>query len=244
MVYDEIRDFYLNFGGKKCVIGYSLGGRALYAVHVGEDSERQFISVYAVHAREWITALLAKEHAKRGVAKGWGGWIVPLLNPDGALISQTCNPLWKANLRGVDLNNNFDAHWGTGTRNTRTRGAENCIGDFPFSEPESAALKNFTLKVMPCVTFSFHTKGGEIYWEFMGGGDECGAQLLAMATGYVPKVITGSAGGYKDWCIERLKIPAYTVECGADSLTHPIADVLQIEECFGALKFFTERYGR
>ena len=125
MIYEEIKDFYLNYGGKKCVIGYSLGGRALFAMHAGSLSGRQFISVYAVHAREWITARLALEHISRGAAEGWGGWIIPLLNPDGALISQTKAPLWKANLRGVDLNCNFDAHWGTGTLNTRTRGAHN-----------------------------------------------------------------------------------------------------------------------
>ena len=62
MIYEEIKDFYLNYGGKKCVIGYSLGGRALFAMHAGSLSGRQFISVYAVHAREWITARLALEH--------------------------------------------------------------------------------------------------------------------------------------------------------------------------------------
>lgn len=244
MIYEEIKDFYLNYGGKKCVIGYSLGGRALFAMHAGSLSGRQFISVYAVHAREWITARLALEHISRGAAEGWGGWIIPLLNPDGALISQTKVPLWKANLRGVDLNCNFDAHWGTGALNTRTRGAENCIGDFPFSEPESKALQAFTLRIMPHVTFAFHTKGEEIYWEFFGGGDEGGANILHAATGYAVKKITGSAGGYKDWCIERLKIPAYTIECGSDRLSHPITDIKQLKKCYNALYIFTVRYGR
>ncbi len=243
MIYDEIRDFYYNFSGKKCILGYSFGGRAIFAMHTG-GTGRQFIAVYAVHAREWVTARLALEHIRRGVAAGWGGWIVPLLNPDGAIISQTVNAMWKANMRGVDLNCNFDARWGTGSLNTRVRGAENCTGDYPFSEPETKALRDFTLKIVPCVTFSFHTKGGEIYWEFCGGGDEFGARILAAATGYRTKLITGSAGGYKDWCIERLNIPAYTIECGDDHLSHPIKDVKDIRECFGALKFFTERYGR
>ena len=43
MIYEEIKDFYLNYGGKKCVIGYSLGGRALFAMHAGSLSGRQFI---------------------------------------------------------------------------------------------------------------------------------------------------------------------------------------------------------
>ena len=244
MIYDEVRSFYESFSGKKCIIGYSLGGRAIFAMHIGSGVGRQFISVYAVHGREWITSRLALAHIAKGTAEGWGGWTVPLLNPDGAILSQTVRPFWKANLRGVDINCNFDARWGTGSLNTRMRGAENCIGDYPFSEPESKALACFTRKIMPQVTFAFHTKGGEIYWEFAGRGDESGAHILEQVTGYKSKRITGSAGGYKDWCIEKLCIPAYTVECGDDKLVHPIKDIKDIVECTGALRFFTEKWKR
>lgn len=244
MIYDEIKDFYLSYVGKKCVFGYSVGGRALFAMHVGEDFGKQFISVYAVHGREWITARLALMHIGLGTAEGWGGWIIPLLNPDGAIVSQTVSPMWKANARGVDLNCNFDAKWGTGALNVRTRSSENCIGDYPFSEPESKALRDFTLKIMPNVAFAFHTKGEEIYWEFGGRGDEDGARILSASSGYETKIITGSAGGYKDWCIERLNMPAYTIECGADSLAHPITDVKKLKKCYRMIKDFTEKYGR
>lgn len=245
MIYDEIEKFYGSYGGPKCVLGSSVGGRRIFAVHAGEEcAKRQLIAVYAVHGREWITARLALEHAARGTGGGWGCWMIPLLNPDGAEISQAFCPMWKANLRGVDLNCNFDADWGGGASNTRVRGSENCVGDRPFSEPETKSLRAFTVKVAPRVTLSFHTKGGEIYWEFAGGGDRRGADILAEATGYVPRLLRGSSGGYKDWCIYRLGIPAYTIECGADRLSHPIKDVNDIKECFGALKFFTERYER
>lgn len=240
MIYDEIKDFYLNYGGKKCVIGYSFAGRGIFAMHIGNLCGRQLIAVYAVHGREWITARLALKHIAKGLAKDWGGWIVPLVNPDGAVISQRTYPLWKANARGVDINCNFDALWGTGKLNTRARGAENCIGDYPFSESESKALRDFTLKVMPQATFSFHTKGEEIYWEFNGRGDEEGARILSSATGYAPRIIYGSAGGYKDWCLERLNVSAYTIECGSDCLTHPITDIKKLKCCYGALKTFTQ----
>lgn len=240
MVYDDIKEFYQSYKQRKCVIGYSFRGREIFAFHTGESTGRQFISVYAVHAREWITAYLALEHLKRGV--GAGGWIIPLLNPDGAAISQTSKPLWKANARGVDLNCNFDAEWGTGRSNTRVRGSENCIGDYPFSETETAALKNFTLRINPAVTLSWHTKGEEIYWLFGGKGDLSGAEILGAATGYRHKIIYGSAGGYKDWCIQKLDIPAYTVECGSDELCHPIKKLSKLRPCYGALKFFTENY--
>ncbi len=243
MIFDEISSFYQSYTGKKCVIGYSVRGREIYAFHTGDSFGRQFIAVYAVHGREWITARLALKHIKKGVARG-GGWIIPLLNPDGAIISQTDLPLWKANFRGVDLNCNFDAEWGQGRLNTRVRGSENCIGDFAFSEPESAALRDFTLKIKPYVTLSFHTKGEEIYYEFCGRGDLRGARILSECTGYKIRKIYGSCGGYKDWCIYRLRIPAYTVECGADGLSHPIKRLHRLKKCYGALKYFTEAYAK
>lgn len=242
MIYDEIRRFYQSWHGKKCVIGYSCQGREIYALHAGDMTGRQFIAVYAVHAREWITARLALKHAKIGFKRG-GGWIIPLLNPDGAVLSQTSRPLWKANARGVDLNCNFDADWGGGRLNTRIRGGENCIGDFPFSEPETIALRDFTLRVKPYVTLSFHTKGEEIYWEYGGRGDKTGAEILQRASGYEAKRIFGSAGGYKDWCIQRLNIPAYTIECGSDLLKHPIEKLYKLKKCYKTLKIFVENYG-
>lgn len=240
VIYDEVEKFYNSYKRRKCVIGYSICGRKIFAFHVGNDFGRQYISTYAIHGREWICARLAIRHIKRGTSTG--GWIIPLVNPDGAVISQTTDPMWKANARGVDLNVNFDADWGAGRLNTRTRGSENCIGDRPFSESESSALARFTLKVRPFVTLSFHTKGGEIYWEYGGRGDERGAKILAEATGYVCKKITGSSGGYKDWCIQKLNLPSYTVECGRDSLSHPITRLKDVRECKGALKYFIENY--
>lgn len=240
MIYREVEKFYNSYKRKKCVIGYSFCGRKIFAFHVGSDFGRQYISTYAIHGREWICARLAIKHIK--ISTEVGGWIIPLVNPDGAEISQTVNPLWKANARGVDLNVNFDACWGEGRLNTKVRGCENCIGDYPFSESESSALAKFTLKVKPFVTLSFHTKGGEIYWEFNGTGDEEGAKILSKATGYPYKKIVGSSGGYKDWCIQKLGIAAYTIECGSDSLSHPIKKLKHVKECKGALKYFIENY--
>lgn len=242
MIFDEVEEFYTHYKQQKCVIGYSFQGREIYAFHIGASTGKQFVATYAIHGREWITAKLALKHIEIGMEKG-GGWIIPLLNPDGAKLSQGSYPLWKSNARGVDLNCNFDADWGYGRLNTKVRGAENCIGDYPFSEPETLAIKNFTLKIRPFVTLSFHTKGEEIYWEYSGEGDKCGGQILSEITGYKLTKIYGSAGGYKDWCIKSLKIPSYTIECGADSLMHPIKNVRSLKKCYKALKLFVENYG-
>ena len=245
-VYEEVSAFYQSWRGGKEIIGKSTEGRNIYAMFMGTRGAPQGISQYAMHAREWIGAHLALWHLRRGLVRG-GVWVVPLVNPDGALLVQegaeSLSParraelcylngggdfsLWKANARGVDLNVNFDARWGTGEQNTRTRGAAGCVGDMPFSEPETRALRDLTLAVSPHFTVSYHTKGEEIYWRFhqplwRARRDKRLARVLSVVTGYPLKDTPRSAGGYKDWCIEKFRIPAFTVEAGRESFAHPL----------------------
>ncbi len=248
-IYQTVERFYENTRGEKAVIGKSEFGRKLFAVKVGQGSPVG-IAQYAIHGREFITAKLALEHYRIGVTKG-SLWLIPLVNPDGALLSQvgitsvkskrdraflrSINAhgedfsLWKANGRGVDLNVNFPAHWGKGAKNVQTAGFENYIGTAPCSEVETAALKAFTEKIRPDYTVSYHTKGEEIYWYFYQSISDCAkdkrlAGILSAVTGYPLAYAKGSAGGYKDWCIQTLGIPSFTVEVGADTLCHPIGD--------------------
>lgn len=228
-VLSEVKKFYRDFSGEKGIIGKSFKGKSVYYFKVEKTAYPKVIFQYAMHAREYITAYLALKMIKRFSARGSKGtvYFIPLVNPDGVKICLDGNPLYKANGRGVDLNVNFDAGWGTGKRNTRFSGSENYIGEFPFSEPETAALKNFTLEVKPDATVSYHSKGEEIYWEFGQTGkraarDLAFAQAVASVTGYEVKRLTGSAGGYKDWCVEKLGIPALTLEVGSDALSHPV----------------------
>lgn len=245
-VYRIIGDFYQSYAGEKRIIGKSEEGRDIYAFFVGEHRHPLGISQYAMHAREWVTALIALEHIRRGVPRG-GVWFVPLVNPDGALLclrgTESVSPenraflrklgadfsLWKANARAVDLNVNFAARWGTGRKNVRQPAAENYIGTAPFCAAESSALKEFTLEQKPDYTVSWHTKGEEIYWRFHQPfwrllRDRRLARVLRKSTGYPLKSAPHSAGGYKDWCVEKLHIPAFTVEAGSDFLTHPIGE--------------------
>lgn len=247
-IYESISKFYESAEAEKTVIGKSLFGRNLYAVKLGEGAPVG-IAQYAMHGREFITARLAIEQYKRGLAKG-SCWILPLTNPDGALLSETglCSAprkewekltalnggssdfsLWKANGRGVDLNVNFPAEWGKGAKNVRVAGRENYVGEKPFSESETVALKRFTQQIKPDYTISYHTKGEEIYWYFYQPirtcpRDKALAIALSRSTGYPLCMAKGSAGGYKDWCIQRLGIPAFTVEAGKDGFSHPLGE--------------------
>ena len=143
------------------------------------------------------------------------------------LLTENNFPLWKANIRGVDLNVNFDAHWATGKQNVFKRGRENFVGAVPESEPETKALVHFTKAIRPHMTISYHSKGEVIYYKFFQTGkflkrDKQIAKAIATITGYRLASGKGSAGGYKDWCVEKLNIPALTIEVGTDTLSHPI----------------------
>jgi g-D-glutamyl-meso-diaminopimelate peptidase len=247
-VYQETQFFFDGIQTEKRIIGKSAFGRKIYACKMGDGFPVGIVQ-YAIHGREWITAKLAFAQFFRGVAKGCV-WFIPLLNPDGALLSQTGISSvpkktdverlmalngnedfsqWKANGRGVDLNVNFPALWGKGAKNVFTAGAENYVGVKPFSEPETVALRDFTLKIKPDYTLSYHTKGEEIYWYFHQSmryiaRDKALAVALSKQTGYPLKHAKNSVGGYKDWCIQTLKIPAFTIEAGLDKYPHPLGE--------------------
>jgi len=230
-IFDKVKTFYNQFKGKKQVIGKSVLGMPIFAFTVLKTPFPKIIAQYSMHAREYITTLLALKQIEQFNACGKVGTVhfIPLVNPDGVKIANTENPLYKANGRGVDLNVNFDALWGQGKTNLTIKGDSNYIGEYPFSEPESVALRDFTLKVMPTVTLSYHSKGEEIYYEFHQTEsqrlrDYSLAKAVKKVTGYQIKSTPNSCGGYKDWCVKELKIPALTIEVGSDLLTHPIGE--------------------
>lgn len=231
-------------------IGISCGGRPIPCIHTGGFKGTQIIVCGAIHAREHITAKLVMEMASyyQNLNLGSDGiYFIPMANPDGVclcteglksvksvwdrknltLLNDGCDDfsLWKANLNGVDLNVNFDARFGKGELNVNYAGSENFTGERPFSEPESRALRDFTLKVKPASVVSYHCKGEVIYWKFYQNGsllrDRILADILSQITGYALVDEGGSAGGYKDWCIEKLGIPSFTIEVGNDCYPHP-----------------------
>jgi g-D-glutamyl-meso-diaminopimelate peptidase len=135
---------------------------------------------------------------------------------------------WKANAAAVDLNCNFPARWGLGAGNLTAHAPASYIGAAAASEPETRALMNFTRAVRPFLTLSYHARGREIYWQFGQKGaaaarDRRIARRLAESTGYAAvDGDGGSTGGYKDWCIAALHVPAFTLETFDGGVPFPI----------------------
>lgn len=173
---------------------------------------------------------------------GRGLIIVPLVNPDGCEVSihkaagagfmaQKINKLakndythWNANIRGVDINHNFDAGWKTLRELERKQGilgpAPTRFGGFaPHSEPETKALVDLCHKYRIRHVAAFHSQGEVIYWNYGSKApkkSEKMAQIMATSSGYALDIPTGLAvgGGFKDWFIETFDRPGFTIEVG------------------------------
>lgn len=139
---------------------------------------------------------------------------------------------WKANIRGVDLNRNFDAKWEECKKTEKEEGItgpwlERYPGKYPESEPETQAIANYTRQEEFDMVLSYHTQGQEIYWSY-DNINVCGAKKMgerfAKSSGYALGMPDANAsyGGYKDWFIRVFGRPGYTIECGLGENPLPI----------------------
>jgi len=236
---------------KYSIIGKSVTGRNIYCVRGGNIGNKKVLLVGALHAREYITADLIMrifERQNRCVCANF--FVVPMLNPDGVnLCKYGINSvpitfrenltkynagnldfsMWKANVRGVDINNNFDAGWHREFEHRKAKPAsQGYYGKMPESEPETRAIVKFIRKLKPDICIAFHTKGEELYFEYYNRDKERDrrvAEVFAQGLGYAIKNYEqSSSAGLKDWCVEKQNMVAFTLECGADSECHPIRE--------------------
>jgi hypothetical protein len=170
-------------------IGFSIEGRAIEAVkisdHVGTDeSEPEVLVAGCHHARELMSVEIPL-YLMRRLLDGYGAdplltslvdsreiWIVPIVNPDGHAYvennsSGQSSGWWRKNRRvngdgsiGVDLNRNYGFQWGYDNIGSSPTPASDVFrGTGPFSEPETAAMRDFMAGREFAVSASFHSYG-------------------------------------------------------------------------------------
>lgn len=164
--------------------------------------------------------------------------IVPMVNPDGVNLVLHGPPAaepwrsrvvewnkgsldftsWKANIRGVDLNDQFPAKWELEReRNPKNPGPRDYGGESPLSEPEAIALADLTKRRDYARVLAFHTQGEEIYWGFENlepSEAEVFVNEFSRVSGYKPIKTLESYAGYKDWFVQDWRRPGFTVELG------------------------------
>lgn len=186
-------------------------------------------------------------------------YIMPMVNPDGVDLVlqglQKNNPfyaqllawnngqmnfgeVWYANIRGVDLNHNYDASWELSKQaepayGVHGPGPTRFSGPYPESEPESKAVANFTRDHNLRLVLAYHSQGEVIYWTYQDKTPpeaERIGKLFSSLSGYTLAEATGitSYSGYKDWFIDKYRRPGYTIEVGLGKNPLPISQFAKI----------------
>ena len=138
---------------------------------------------------------------------------------------------WKANGRGVDLNQNFPADWEQVTTAPAPSYAT-YKGPSALSEPESQALANLMKSRTWAATISYHSMGNIIYWDYPGNKVSTQskelADLVSGKTGYRQAGSSGH-GGFKDWVqINDSPTPSLTLEVGSVACPMPVSEFTDV----------------
>jgi len=175
-------------------IGYSYEGRAIIAfkisdnVDVDETDEPEVQFNGLVHAREpmgleicmsTINYLLDNQ-TDPGIADIINTteiWFVPIINPDGYVYNEMTNPngggMWRKNRTpnydgsyGTDLNRNWAFNWGLESNSSFDPTSLIYCGTAPFSEPETAVLRDFFKAHNFVTAINFHSYGDIVMYPF------------------------------------------------------------------------------
>ncbi|AMQ04656.1 M14 family metallopeptidase [Sporosarcina psychrophila] len=172
--------------------------------------------------------------------------IVPMVNPDGVNLVLNGPPAnepwrsrvvelnngsldfsdWKANIRGVDLNDQFPANWDRErARNPKYPGPRDYGGERPLSEPEAIAIADLTRRQDFARVLALHTQGEVIYWGYENlepPESEVLVNEFSRVSGYESVQTIESYAGYKDWFIQEWRRPGFTVELGSGKNPLPL----------------------
>jgi len=224
-------------------IGSSLDGRTIWALRIGPRGGTPMLINGTQHAREWIAAMVTtcvadrlvrdydRDPAIRAFVDRTALWVVPVVNPDGYQHSWSSNRYWRKNRRGgfgVDLNRNFSVGWG-GRGSSKNQRAEDYRGEYAFSEPESAALRDLGKREHIALHIDFHAFGQLILYpwnhvpqpakdrdKFAAIGDRIASAIYSThQTRYTLMQgieLYAAAGTMSDWAYGDAEALSYTVE--------------------------------
>jgi len=191
---DEIANDYPNIAAQKISIGTTYEGRNIYMLKISDnpntDEAATEPAVYydaMQHAREplsmmttlyymfWLVENYGIDAEATHIINNRELFFVPMVNVDGYTHNIATNPsgggLWRKNRTpnsgsgcvGTDLNRNYDSDWslvGTSTNPC----SDVFHGAGPFSEPETAVVRDFLATINPAIAFTSHS-ASEIYLE-------------------------------------------------------------------------------
>lgn len=187
-------------------IGFSVSGRSIEAITVGEGPRRVLV-VGGIHGdeREALPSMgRLTEKLSREPAAGAATWrVIRDLNPDGSALER------RGNARNVDLNRNFPA------RNFEKRDRH---GDKPFSEPEAELLASVVRFDQPDLIVIFHSTSYGPFVNFDGPAlgyaraFADGAAVVDPRWRIVPEMSYATPGSLGSYFGQDQGIPVLTIE--------------------------------
>ena len=240
-------------------IGKSVLGRDIWCIKITnkKSKEKKFSCLIdgCIHGNEWEAGeacLYLAEYllinfgynkTTTGVLNKTNVYLVPLVNPDG----RENDERWNAN--GIDLNRNYDVHFGRilgrsfrlgklfgrikipGFKIPGTKIIITNAGRYPFSEPETSAMRDLMRKINKekfsfyvCCHTALHCITGPselVYFpeykvteqqkrviDYVKKWVEENTEYSA----YYEKTKTFGCGSAGDWCFKEFRIPTFTFE--------------------------------
>jgi len=187
-----------------CVIGHSVGGRAIVAQRQGSaTATRVLVVVGQMHGEEWPgpRSVDVVRSIPTPTTASYAIWTVRTMNPDGGAVGR------RRTNHGVDLNRNFP--------NKFKRMSDS--GPRALSEPESAAMARFLTWVQPDLVVSLH--GFTTAVDITGGGVRAAwgrrfSTLSRITPAHVVSCGGPCHGNMTDWYSATSKVHgvAFTVE--------------------------------
>ncbi|NTV80784.1 MAG: zinc carboxypeptidase [Candidatus Aminicenantes bacterium] len=253
----DIRTLERDFPGLARVveIGESLEGRKIWALKISDNAsmdegEPAAIFLGCHHAREWISVEVPFLFGKyllenyslsqdvRDLVDGSEIWTVPIVNPDGLEYSIHVYRYWRKNRRanadgtyGVDINRNYGYRWGfDNIGSSGNPGSDVYRGTRPFSEPETAAVRDLFADHDFRAAISFHSYSQAIMYPWgyttdpAPGDAGLGAIAATMsglmaavngtvyAHGQASRLLYTTNGDTVDWTYGLRGAPSFTIE--------------------------------
>ncbi|KAI8960409.1 hypothetical protein F5Y11DRAFT_268596 [Daldinia sp. FL1419] len=164
-----LKDIQSSFSSNSELItaGKSFEGRDIQGIHLwgsgGKDSKPAVYFNGNVHAREWISSKVVEYLTYQLVANynndttvksfldNYDFYILPIVNPDGFLYTQTDNRLWRKNRQtrsgtsaiGTDVNRNWPYKW-DGEGSSTSPGSETYRGVAAGDTPENTGIRSLS----------------------------------------------------------------------------------------------------
>jgi murein peptide amidase A len=169
------------------VLGYSVEHRPIVATLIAPGAaDRSMLVVGSIAGDEPGGTAVADALASLPPARGVRLWLIPDMNPDGAVRDT------RVNADAVDLNRNFPFRW----RPLADIDSRYYPGSRPGSEPESRAIEAFISRVRPRLTIWMHQPYGLID---DSQGPRWAEELLSRTTGLPLEHLADYPGSAIGW---------------------------------------------